>query len=387
MDLLNRAQPGRFYFIGAPTYAVLEDATWKTFIDAAESRKMLADVVESPRPWARLYNGAEIIGRSAEKPERFRGPNLSGAWLDEASQVKREAFDLLLPCLREGGTMGWLTGTFTPRGKAHWTYKIFGKNADGCELFKAKTSDSPFLPPEIEKLIRDRYTDQFAAQELDAEFTEGAQEIIPESWISYYETQGRILKAGGFVVDEAECRRFATIDTAGTSKDKAEEAKGKPPSWSVCSVWDYYGKFDMLYLRHVWRELAGWHRLKEGTSQTLKAWGVKKTYIENAHVGPQLGEELAEFGVQLVGPTLPGMIDGWRGAKVERAISAGLLERYQKRKLAIPTLGASPWVQRYFDEVTEWTGLEEEPTDQIDASSYAAWHCKQSASAWGGVIR
>jgi hypothetical protein len=400
MDLLTKAEPRKFYFAGAPTYGVLEDATWRTLTEIAKSWGLYAGGAMSPRPKMVLRNGAEIIGRSADEPERFRGPNLSAAWLDEASQVNREAFDLLFPCLREGGKQGWLTGTFTPRGRAHWTYKVFASESTDCQLFKARTADNPFLPEGFDDLIRQRYVSQFAAQELDAEFLEGFQEQIPERWLRYFEMQGeiiRILNRGGGVaevVDQRELQRFATIDTAGSSKDKAEEAKGKVAveknnaSWSVCAVWDYWRQRDILILRHVWRGRVSWPELKLRTAATLDAFGVKKTIIENATVGHALCAELSRFGSRTVPTVIPGMSEGvgQRGAKLERAIASGLLKRAEDGKLVIPTAGTSHWVKEYIDEVTSWTGEPSETADQIDVSSYAAYEVKDQCIEWGGVV-
>ncbi len=220
MDLLKRAKPGRFYFIGAPTYTDLMDAAWRTFLELADKLKMLKSHTDSKPPEAILHNGATIVGRSADNPERFRGPNLSGVWLDEASLMSKEAFLLVLPCLREGGEQGWLSGTFTPRGKAHWTYKVFA--GDGAALFKSRTSDSPFLPANFEKQLREQYTEGFAAQELEAEFLDDFGSQIRMDWLRFYRMQGQILQILGpdgrttDAIDERECTRFATIDTAGS---------------------------------------------------------------------------------------------------------------------------------------------------------------------------
>jgi phage terminase large subunit-like protein len=403
-DLLNRAKPGRLYFIGAPTYPMLRDAAWRMFIDKAKERKLLAEETESPTPWAKLHNGAEIIGRSADNPDRFRGPNLSGVWLDEASQMEHEAFLLVFACLREGGEQGWLTGTFTPRGKAHWTYKVF--TGPGARLITAKSYDNPFMPESLVGALRDAYSEQFASQELNAEFLEDFGSQIKGEWIRYYRMQGDILQlldpAGGqaSIIDQRQLTRFATVDTAGSSKDKAEEAKGKvntennTASWSVCAVWDYWRAKDLLLLRYVWRDRVSYPQLKAGVTRTLEQWGVKKTVIENATMGAALAAELKmTFGTKLIPTVLPGMNEGigQRGAKLERAITTGLIKRAESGKLVIPHWIPDPknptWMDRYFREITEWTGEPNEAADQVDVSSYASWETRNTASRWGGQIK
>ncbi len=215
--------------------------------------------------------------------------------------------------------------------------------------------------------------------------------VIPEEHLRYFQMAGEILKPqdeplSRNVIDCRTCRRFATIDTAGTSRQKAEEERGKPPSWSVVAIWDYWPAKDYLFLRHVWRDQVDWNGLKATASQVLRAWNCRKALIENAHVGPPLGQELQGIQVEFVGPTIAGMRDGHQGAKLDRAVASGLLSRLKDGKLFIPE-DQSGWVGLYIGELTAWSGLPDETCDQIDVSSYAAYHTKKSGQAWGGVIK
>jgi predicted phage terminase large subunit-like protein len=160
---------------------MLKDATFRTFGEQARTLGVLSDVLHGDLRVV-LWNGAEILFRSADNPERLRGPNLSGVWLDEASLIDRAAYDIVLACLREGGEMGWLSATFTPAGQNHWTYDVFGKNTAGAALFHAATLDNPFLPGNFYQTIKDQYSPMRARQELGGEFVniEGAE--WPAEW-------------------------------------------------------------------------------------------------------------------------------------------------------------------------------------------------------------
>lgn len=216
--------------------------------------------------------------------------------------------------------------------------------------------------------------------------------VFERDWIKRYQVihsglHFQTISAGKVITGDFEkCQRFATVDTAGTSKDKAREAKGDNPSWSVCAVWDYYRTSDLLLLRHVWRGRVGWSGLKEAIPQVLERWNVKKVCIENAHFGPALSEEIHCCKTELIGPTVPGMRDGSDGAKLDRAAATGLLTRVEHGGLAIPENDHAPWVMDYLNELLAWGGLPDETADQIDASSYAAWHVKRRTSSWGGVV-
>src|SRR5262249_15206242 len=118
-----------------------------------------------------LGNGAEVLGRSTDDPDRLRGPNLSGVWLDEASQSEQAAFGVLIACLREGGQPGWLSATFTPRGRQHWTYTVFATSRPDTALFHCRTRDNPFLPAGFDEAVRRQYPSSLALQELEGEFT------------------------------------------------------------------------------------------------------------------------------------------------------------------------------------------------------------------------
>lgn len=122
--------------------------------------------------------------RSADNPERLRGPNLSGVWLDEASEMRHEAYLIAIACLREGGKQGWLSATFTPKGLAHWTYDVFATGRENTEIIRARTSANPFNPPGFEDTLRGQYTDGYAAQELLGEFVELGGTVAKREWFS-----------------------------------------------------------------------------------------------------------------------------------------------------------------------------------------------------------
>src|SRR5262245_50828195 len=115
-DLLLRAYHAtpRVYMATAPTYTMLEDSSLRTFVALATDLQLLADLNRS-RLVATLGNGAEVLFRSTDDPERLRGVNLGGAWMDEASLSLRAAYDVLIGRLRHAGQPGWLSATFTPR--------------------------------------------------------------------------------------------------------------------------------------------------------------------------------------------------------------------------------------------------------------------------------
>lgn len=189
-DLIARAKEGRTYLVAAPTYPMLQDSSLRSFLHVGRQLGVIDPdhFKRSPPPSCRLLTEAEVIFRSADDPERLRGPNLSGAWLDEASLMHRDAYDIVIACLREGGEKGWLSATFTPKGTGHWTYELWGLSKPNTALFHAKTQDNPFLPADLAQTLAEQYggfNSNFARQELGGEFVnaDDAWQLIPTAWV------------------------------------------------------------------------------------------------------------------------------------------------------------------------------------------------------------
>jgi len=162
------AEPGKTYLVAAPTYTMLRDICWPVFLDQARRLRFLRDTVRS-RLAVILGNGATVLFRSADQPDRLRGLNLSGAWIDEASLVPREVVDIVLLALREREN-SWLACTFTPKGRSHWTYEVFGNPQEGVQVVRARTAENPFLPADFVPRVVGQTTEFLARQELEAEF-------------------------------------------------------------------------------------------------------------------------------------------------------------------------------------------------------------------------
>ncbi len=65
---------------------MLRDSTLETFLRLARDTGTLAYFNKSDH-FARLINGSTIAFRSADDPQRLRGPNCSFVWLDEAAML------------------------------------------------------------------------------------------------------------------------------------------------------------------------------------------------------------------------------------------------------------------------------------------------------------
>src|SRR5687767_6540922 len=77
----GRTQPS-LGIVLAPTYPMLRDATWRTALEVWEP--LIRRAVQTEMR-IELVTGDEALFRSADDPERLRGPNASWAWIDEAA--------------------------------------------------------------------------------------------------------------------------------------------------------------------------------------------------------------------------------------------------------------------------------------------------------------
>lgn len=192
LDILLRAKDGEPYMAISPTYKIISDTTWPIFEETARELGVWLKGTWSPVPRVTFLTQdggrANVTFRSGEDPESLRGPSKAGLWLDEASIMHKSVFDIGIAVLRFKGRMGWVSMTFTPKGRRHWTYEAFFerqkvRQPDGFEvekflpkanthLVQSDTRANPFLPGEFYGLVRSRYSSTLAAQELGGEFVE-----------------------------------------------------------------------------------------------------------------------------------------------------------------------------------------------------------------------
>ena len=403
------------------TYAQLEKSNESLVAKSQRMYRALGGQYNASGHFWRFPSGARIeFGhlQHAMSIYDYQGPSYHRVAYDELTQFTEEQYTYMFSRQRAtidfplkmgtcatanpgGAGHGWVKRRFisqealsTLRGldyrqpsKPGTVFKI-----DDRAFVPARLADNPFIQFDqyVKNLQKQNPVDCERLLNGDWSIAEGL--VIPEDWIRYYGTRGEHIipldanrTATRDTIDCRNCRRFATIDTAGTSQDKADEARGKPPAYSVVAVWDHWRQHDLLCLRHVYRARVAWNDLKVQAARVLQSWGVKESYVENAHFGQPLSDELRAMGLrcELIGPSLPGMADGYRGAKLERAVCSGLVTRFKEGKLLLPdTTEAPEWLFEYLAEVTAWSGHPDEVCDQIDASSYAAYKVKNSTSSW-----
>lgn len=169
--------PGSVGMVVAPTYPMLRDASQRTFFEVCP-RELIASHNKSEQR-TELVTGTTILWRSAEHPDRLRGPNLDWAWGDEWAFVDADAHSVLAGRLRRGRGAFWLSTT--PNGH-NWLHTeiVDGPAAGEWDLHYSHTRDNTALPTAfVERLLR-TYDSALAEQELAGRFVDlGGNKRIP----------------------------------------------------------------------------------------------------------------------------------------------------------------------------------------------------------------
>lgn len=352
----------------------------------------------------RFPSGAvlKFASMDSEKDKyKYQGGEYIRAGFDEVTQFSETQYQWINSRARRCTGFPWapqLRCAANPGGVGHlWVKNRFINNdaldalrqgqggvfmTDGRAFVPAKIDDNPHLQQEEYKEALRNLDPVTRARLMDGDWSVVQDALIKAEWLSYYDTQGQILRGLGKdgqriehgQIDERECRRFATVDTAGTTAQKEAERRGKPSSWSVMAVWDYWPRRKWLFLRHVWRKRVGFIDLCNGVEMTANDWNVPVTHIEDAHAGPMVHDTLnGRISTELL-PTVTDYMKGNSGkpGKVERATP--LFNKLDRGEIFLPA-GNNDWVPDLEAEWLAWMGLKDEQADQIDVASYAATLC------------
>lgn len=159
---LNYAKSKTLGLVVAPSYRMLQDATIRTFREVND--EVIKDYNKSDMIIT-FKNGAEILFRSADEPDRLRGPNANWAWIDEAGLCQAGTWDIVIGRLRADGQAGPCWITTTPKGR-NWLYQ----KRNQMTVFHSATTQNPYLSKEFVQSLLDSYTGEFLQQEVYGEF-------------------------------------------------------------------------------------------------------------------------------------------------------------------------------------------------------------------------
>jgi predicted phage terminase large subunit-like protein len=354
---LHKVLEGRRMAIVSFSYPTLRDVVLRTLEEEIELHGLLDDMEISKSEMTVRSGRGELLLRSGDRPDSLRGLNLTDFAIDEAREFRtREVYDVLLGRIRSASDAQWYITT-TPRGK-DWVWSL--TQQVGVEQIRQKTQDNPFLPPEYIAELRQAYSRQFAAQELDAEFVEFGAGLIKPEWLPVSDVRlvGRSCRSWDFAVSE---KKHADA-SAGALLTFGQDGKAQIA--------------DMITVRESWPALR--RRIVETALRdgppvplVLEESGQQLALIEDLRAQ----EELRPFQIQARKP---------HGDKVARAMP--WISAAEGCKL---TLLRGNWNNNFQQEAISFSGDDShQHDDQLDAVSQAwAFLCKPKISAAPNLLQ
>ncbi len=118
-----------------------------------------------------LDNKSKILFRSADNPDRLMGLTLDWFHLDEAAQLPKRVWEVLVNRTISTGGPGFLTTT--PRGR-NWVWQLLKtlENDPDTGAFFAKTSDNPLIDKKEIERARRQLDARYFRQQFEASFEE-----------------------------------------------------------------------------------------------------------------------------------------------------------------------------------------------------------------------
>ena len=345
------------------------------------------------RQWSFTTDGAPAtitFGYLAAEHDKFRYASSEFQYIafDELTELLEADYLFLFSRLRRAKTLGAplrIRSASNPGNIGHaWVKRRFVDRESGVGnresdrlYIPSRLADNPHLsgeeyaralahlgPVERERLLHGDW-EVMEQGEIQAKWLRYYTQ--PETWnlkpetLTLLEPDGRTL----VVVDPAKCRRFVTVDPAGTSAERARERRGRAPSYSVAQVWEQPRSRELahlLILRHQVRGLFGFDELLAALENLNKTWRPERIWIEN--------EKLGQATVDIARQSLPiEPIPTLQRDKLTRA--ARLTLKLSRGEIFLPKYETA-WRPDFEQELLAWKGTDAEQTDQIDAAAYAA---------------
>ena len=187
-------QPGTRWLVSAPTSADLRG----TCYEVEKYNSSLHEIT--------LTNGSLIKGIPASEPERFRGGQWHGAWLDElaAWEYLQEAWDMIQFAVRLGQRTRIICST-TPKPK-DVVMDLISREGDDVVVTRASTySNIKNLAPSFQKQILQYEGTNLGRQEIHAEIIDPEEGgIVRRDWFRLW-PNGKPFPPLEFIIQSYDC--------------------------------------------------------------------------------------------------------------------------------------------------------------------------------------
>jgi len=200
-------QPGTRWLVSAPTSADLRGTCYEGESGLlAVIPPKLVEKYNSSLHEITLTNGSLIKGIPASEPERFRGGQWHGAWLDElaAWEYLQEAWDMIQFAVRLGNRTRVICST-TPKPKPV-VMDLIDRNGDDVIVTTASTYvNIANLAPSFQKQILQYEGTKLGRQEIHAEIIDPEEAgIVKREWFKLW-PDGKPFPKFEYVVQSLDC--------------------------------------------------------------------------------------------------------------------------------------------------------------------------------------
>jgi predicted phage terminase large subunit-like protein len=359
------AANGGNVWIVLPTFGMATD-TWR-MLKAACGGALTAKSEQALR--IDLPGGGALTVKSADNPDSLRGSGLSGVVLDEAAYIAPQLWpEVIRPALAD--QRGWALMISTPKGFDHFheMWCSFRDQPEG-EAWQLPTSDNPLIAPEEIVAAGAELPSVTFSQEFEAQFISASGLRIDSSWFRYYKPRRGVyecLDGDGFIVREVsvdDCMRFITCDPAGSSVQVRQSLKSRSRSWSVVMTFDLHVSTGTLFVVDTWRQQVEVPQLVEAIERKYDEHDPAFVGVENQGIGLAVYQTLqAKTGLPLRALRPQGRDKGTRSVKFEAMLESERVYFPQR----------APWLRELEGELLQWSGHQDDTSDQLDCCAYAA---------------
>jgi len=200
-------QPNTRWLVSAPTSGDVKSTCFEgeSGLLKVIPEKLVADYNKALHE-IKLLNGSLIKGIPASEPERFRGPQFHGGWLDElaAWDYLQEAWDMIQFGIRLGKRTKLICST-TPKPK-EVILSLIEREGDDVAITRASTySNIKNLAPSFQKQILQYEGTRLGRQEIHAEILDGEEfGIVKRDWFRLW-PDGKPFPKFEYIIQSYDC--------------------------------------------------------------------------------------------------------------------------------------------------------------------------------------
>jgi len=168
--------PNQMLWCVAPTYDLADKVFREVYKIFTHKLPHWIESKSESRMVLKLYNGTQILGKSADNPDSLIGEGVTGMVIDEAARIKKSVWEeSIFPTLTD--KKGWCLIISTPRGR-NWFNEIF---LDGQDRLVTDTMsknfpsvNNPHLDPAEIARAKKKISSRAYEQEYEAQFLDDA---------------------------------------------------------------------------------------------------------------------------------------------------------------------------------------------------------------------